>query len=128
VLPVSLRDYLDVVIAELNGLPDGERLPWVMSALNSACGILNRIYIVCDKHLERTDAASKTSGGRGCHLADSKYTLLPFIVAHAGCPIRIVSEHDADSHDEKFTDCTEDNVADMARKERDDQNMPQGLR
>jgi hypothetical protein len=76
-------------------------------------------YIVCDKHMERTDAASRTAGGIGCHLADSEYTLLPFIVAHAGCPVRIVSEHENDSYDDRFEDWTDSNVEDMAGKDRD---------
>ena len=76
-------------------------------------------YMVCGKHLERTYAASGTAGGIGNHLADSPHTLLPFIVAHAGCPVRIVSEHEDDSHDERFEDWTESNVRDMATKQRD---------
>ena len=61
-------------------------------------------YMVCDKHLERTAAASKRASGTACHLADSQHTLLPFIVAHAGCPVRIVSEHEKDGVDERFVD------------------------
>ena len=61
-------------------------------------------YMVCDKHLERTAAASIRASGTACHLADSGHTLLPFIVAHAGCPVRIVSEHEKDGVDERFVD------------------------
>jgi hypothetical protein len=75
-------------------------------------------FIVCDTHMERTDAASKTSGGIGCHLDASKHTLLPFIVAHHGCPVRIVSENSEASSSESFTDWTESNVHEMAHKKR----------
>ena len=76
-------------------------------------------FIVCDKHKERTDAASHTMAGIGCRLGDSDTTLNPFIVAHAGCPVRIVSEHEDDSYDESFADWTEENVREMALKDRD---------
>ncbi len=76
-------------------------------------------YMVCDKHKERTDAASRTFFGIGCHLADSVHTLLPFIVAHAGCPVRIVSEHEDAAYSDDFEDWDADNVQDMAHKERD---------
>ena len=66
--------------------------------------------IVCDDHMERTDAASRTAGGH-CFLSDGKRTLLPFIIAHCGCRIRIVSEHDDDYHDEDFQEWKEEGVA-----------------
>ena len=76
-------------------------------------------YIVCDKHMERTDAASRPFMSSGCHLGDSQHTLLPFIVEHAGCPVRIVSEHENASYDSQFTDWTEANVEEMLLKERE---------
>lgn len=74
-------------------------------------------YMVCDKHMERTDAASRSAGGIG-PLCDSPHTLLPFIVDHAGCPVRIVSEHERDSYEDRFEDWTAANVDDMMGKDR----------
>lgn len=74
-------------------------------------------YMVCDKHMERTDAASRGGGGIG-HLADSEHTLLSFIVEHAGCPVRIVSEHERDSYEDRYEDWTAANLDDMLGKER----------
>lgn len=76
-------------------------------------------FMVCDKHKERTPAASWTMMGIGCRLGDSDTTLNPFIVAHAGCLVRIVSEHENDAYDESFSDWTEENVMKMALKDRD---------
>ena len=77
-------------------------------------------YMVCDKHLERTDACSRTAGGIGqSALGDSRETLGPFIVVHAGCPVRIVSEHESDSYEERFTDWTAENVYDMYTMDRE---------
>ena len=49
-------------------------------------------YLVCDKHKESTDAASRSAGGAG-PLGDSVSTLPAFIIAHHKCPVRIVDEH-----------------------------------
>jgi hypothetical protein len=76
-------------------------------------------YLVCDKHKERTDAASRTAGGGVCHLADSVHTLLRFIVAHDGCQLRSVNEHTNDAYDSQFSDWDEENVEAMYLKERD---------
>lgn len=77
-------------------------------------------YMVCDKHLERTDACSRTAGGIGqSALGDSPETLGPFIVTHCGCPVRIVSEHENDSYDERFKDWTAKNVDDMYAMDRE---------
>ena len=53
-------------------------------------------FMVCDTHKEKTDAASRTAGGY-CPLGDSDTTLTPFIIAHAGCDVRIISEHEAEA-------------------------------
>ena len=77
-------------------------------------------YIVCDKHHERTDACSRTAGGIGqSALGYSQETLGPFIVTHHGCPVRIVSEHEADSYEEQFKDWTAENVYEMYAMDRE---------
>lgn len=77
-------------------------------------------YMVCDKPLERTDACSRTFGGIGqAALCDSQKTLGPFIVTHRGCPVRIVSEYEDDSSDERFKDWTAENVEEMCFMERE---------
>ena len=60
-------------------------------------------YMVCDDHKERTWAASRTAGGC-CGLGDSDITLIPFIIAHSECNVRIVSESHDDSYDDTFRD------------------------
>jgi hypothetical protein len=77
-------------------------------------------YMICDGHKERTQAASRTMMGIGTHLCDSEFTLLAFIVAHAGCPVRIVSEHEYEAYSDDYEDWTRDNYSEMALKERDD--------
>lgn len=75
--------------------------------------------MVCDKHLERCHAVSRTAGSY-CNLIDSGKTLQPFIIVHHSCPVRVVSEHEDDYYDERFTDWTKDNVKEMyCDKERD---------
>ena len=77
-------------------------------------------YLVCDKHLERTDACSRTACCMGqSALNDSRETLGPFMVTHHGCPIRIVSEHEGDAYDERFKDWTAENVDDMYMMDRE---------
>jgi len=51
-------------------------------------------YLVCETHKEVTDAASRTAGGY-CPLGDSTETLIPFIIAHCGCEVKIINEHDS---------------------------------
>lgn len=75
-------------------------------------------YMVCNKHKERTPAASITLGGIGCHLSDSDHTLQPFIVSHAECPVRIVSEYEEDAYDDKFIEWNKNNVRELANKDR----------
>lgn len=77
-------------------------------------------YIVCDKHLERTSACSRTAAGIGqSALGDSPETLGPFIVTHHRCQVRIVSEHDADAYEERYKDWTAENVDEMYAKNRE---------
>lgn len=76
--------------------------------------------VVCDKHMERTDAASRSCGGIGnVHIGDSKYTLKPFLIAHQGCALRCISEHKDEYSDERYQDWTELNVYDMTNKRRE---------
>ena len=76
-------------------------------------------YMVCDKHLERTDFCSRTAGGIGqAALGDSPETLGPFAVTHCGCPVRIVSEYENDSYDARFKDWTAENVDEMYAMDR----------
>lgn len=56
-------------------------------------------YLICDDHKEITDAASWTAGGY-CPLGDSDVTLTPFILAHAKCHVRIISEHEEEEYDD----------------------------
>ena len=65
--------------------------------------------LICHDHKERTDAVSRTAGG-SCFLADGHRTLLPFLIAHCGCNVGIVSEHDEDYYNEDFRDWEEANV------------------
>ena len=74
-------------------------------------------FIVCDKHMERTPAASKTMFNC-CALGDSKDTLLPFIVVHVGCPVRIVMECEDAAYSDRYEDWTKINMEDMVEKER----------
>jgi hypothetical protein len=50
--------------------------------------------IVCNTHMERL-AVAKENGG-GCSLLKDCETVAAFVVAHRGCAIRILSEHDED--------------------------------
>lgn len=71
--------------------------------------------LVCDKHKERTDCASRTLGG-WCSLADSEITLIPFLIAHCGCNLRCVSEHEDDAYSDSFRDWTSELVDDEVHK------------
>lgn len=51
--------------------------------------------LVCDDHMECSDAASRTAGG-WCFFGYGDETLVPFIIAHCGCRVRIINEHDDD--------------------------------
>jgi len=68
-------------------------------------------YLICDKHLERTEACIRVANGLE-QLASGR-TLGPFIVTHRGCPIRIVSEHDHEAYDDTFKEWTINNCHDM---------------
>lgn len=73
-------------------------------------------FLICDDHRERTDAASSAAGG--CALADGPHTLIPFIIAHCGCNVRIVSEHDEEGCSDDYEDWTEENVKEQKNKDR----------
>jgi hypothetical protein len=76
-------------------------------------------FLICDKHKELVNAASRTFGGIGCHLIDSKTTLPPFIVAHSNCAIRIISEHHEEACSGEYEEWDKDNIQQMANKNRD---------
>ncbi len=67
-------------------------------------------FIHCKDCNEMTDAASRTAGGY-CHLGDSEWTLLPFIIAHSGHNVDILSEDFA--YDTEALRWTEGNVKEM---------------
>ena len=71
-------------------------------------------YIVCDDHKERTPAASRTVGGC-CNLADGDATLIPFIITHHGCNVRIINEHEDDSYSKDFGEWGKDNWHDKVK-------------
>lgn len=76
-------------------------------------------FLVCDKHMERTDACSWTAWGIGkSPMGDSQDTLGPFIVAHHGCNLRCVSEHDYDADNPNYKDWTSANVEEMFAMDR----------
>ena len=72
-------------------------------------------FLVCDDHLERTDAASLAAGGP-CHLGDSDKTLLSFIIAHAGCLVRIVREDEDSAFNKNYRDWTAETLHDERRR------------
>ena len=74
-------------------------------------------YMVCDRCREKTDAARGSSAGVG-HLVNSDKTLLPFIVAHAGHAVRILSEHYEGSDIYDYTEWHATNLAEMIDKDR----------
>lgn len=78
-------------------------------------------YLICDKHKEMCDGASRTAGGGACHLCDSQITLPKFIVAHQDCPLRVASEHE-DTY-ETHTEWNEKNCLEMYNLQRDE-NKP----
>jgi hypothetical protein len=69
-------------------------------------------FVLCEGHMERSDAASKLVGGNVVPLADSDATLLKFLVWHKGCRLRVVDEHADEVTDEgnRYTEWTEENV------------------
>jgi len=75
-------------------------------------------YVVCHDHKEKCDAASRTAGGGVCHLCDSDHTLLPFLVAHCQCNIRVVSEHTEDDEELDYREWTAETVKEEIERER----------
>lgn len=73
--------------------------------------------IICDDHKEITDAASRSAGGIG-HLDNSDTTLLPFIVIHCDCNVRIINEHEREWYDDEYKEWTEDNCKEMREMSR----------
>ena len=73
-------------------------------------------YLVCDKHKEYCNGASRTMGGF-CHLCDSADTLPPFIITHDSCKVRITSEHDYSYMG--YKEWTRFNIEEMYNMERD---------
>ena len=69
------------------------------------------INLFCEDHKENSDAASRTAGGH-CHLCDSNITLLPFIIAHSKCRIKIVDEHQTVFDSEEYKEWTKENYID----------------
>ncbi len=81
-------------------------------------------FIHCKDCNEMTDAASRTAGGY-CHFRDSEYTLLPFIIAHSGHVVKILSEDFADDVD--ALQWNEQNVSEMVeRAEKDGRWLNRG--
>jgi hypothetical protein len=72
-------------------------------------------YLVCNDCEEYIDAASRAAGGP-CHLANSEWTLPPFIVAHSYHDIEIISEHDARLDHWQYKEWTKNNVDEMYKK------------
>lgn len=73
--------------------------------------------LICEHHKERTEAVCRTTVIT--NIGDSEVTLLPFIVEHADCAVRIVSEHESEWCDESYTEWTKDNVDAMMKLNRD---------
>lgn len=67
-------------------------------------------FLVCEKHKEFCDGASRSAGGFG-HVADSSVTLPPFIITHNECELRVASEHEELKYDKElgYTDWDEQN-------------------
>lgn len=65
--------------------------------------------IICDKHRERCDAASRGAAGGIGPVADAPTTIWSFLYAHAGCNLRVVSEHEDEYGDPSYQDWTESN-------------------
>ncbi len=81
-------------------------------------------YLICDDHKEITDAASRSASGP-CHLGASNKTLIPFIITHSKCEVRIVNEHEEDAYSEEFKEWTPQNLDDLYRAfpEKSDPNV-----
>lgn len=74
-------------------------------------------YLICDNHREKCDAASRSAGGVG-HLCDSSKVLPHFLYTHAGCTLRVISEH---QEDEEFSykEWSKENLDEMNSLERE---------
>lgn len=71
--------------------------------------------LICENCGERVEAVSRTISGTS-PFGDSELTLLPFLIAHEGCAIKVVSEHNEDFHDNKYLDWTAGNFKDLHYK------------
>lgn len=74
-------------------------------------------YMVCDRCHEKTHAARASGSGVG-PLINSDKTLLPFIVAHSGHAVRILSEYYEESDIYGYTEWHASNLAEMIDKDR----------
>lgn len=72
-------------------------------------------YLICDDHKEQTAAASRTFGGY-CPLVPGEQTLVPFIIAHCGCRVRIISEHHVEPGIEDYREWEAETVAEEIKK------------
>lgn len=52
-------------------------------------------YVVCDDHHEFVDAVSYEDQEYTVN-NNAKHALIPFLIAHCGCHVRILNEHQAD--------------------------------
>ncbi len=68
-------------------------------------------YVLCYDHHERADAVSINASGGAGFLADGDRTLLPFLVAHLSCRLRVVSEDNEAAYGDEFRDWTAESVA-----------------
>ncbi len=69
-------------------------------------------FMVCKDHKEKCDAASRTAGGY-CDLGDSDKTLVPFIIKHHSCDVKIASEHDNWIYENEWKEWNSENVEKM---------------
>jgi len=76
-------------------------------------------YLICEDHKEITDAVSRNSGGY-CPLCYSDKTLLPFIIAHHNCTIKIVNEHQEEACSKIYREWTAETVEKEIEKARHD--------
>ncbi len=71
--------------------------------------------VICEKCKEKTDAVSSNLSGYQ-PLIDSDTTLLPFLVAHHRCPIKVISENDDEFNDKEYEEWNKNNLLDMLAK------------
>lgn len=63
---------------------------------------------ICDSHQARCDAFSIGMMGGLSPVGGSNELFAGFLVDHAGCRLRLVSEHHADYHSEHYMDVSDD--------------------